>query len=109
MDSVCIIVLSTVPDRKTGISIATKLVQESAAACVNIIPAVTSIFLWQGAINQEEEQLLIIKTRKNAFATVKTIIEGLHPYEVPEIIAMDIPLGNEKYLQWIDSLVTRAS
>ncbi len=97
----CIIVLCTVPSRETGMEIADDLVTGEYAACVNIIPGLTSIYRWKGDICKDNELLLIIKSRKSLFDTISSRIKALHPYEVPEIIYYDISGGNEPYIQWL--------
>lgn len=81
--------------------LATHLVTEKLAACVNIMPQVTSIYQWQGEIQQDSELQLIIKTTVNNFNALSDAISQLHPYDVPEIIAVDIVNGNQPYLNWI--------
>lgn len=94
--------LCTVPDRDTAAAIAARLVHERLAACVNVLPAVTSIYLWQGAVQQDNELLLIIKTRRSVFEALQNTICELHPYELPEVIAVPITDGLPAYLSWID-------
>ncbi len=81
--------------------IADHLVGGEHAACVNVIPGLTSVYRWKGAVCSEEELLLIIKTRKQLFDAVCGRIRALHPYEVPEILSLDISEGSEPYLKWI--------
>lgn len=95
------IVLCTVPDRETAGQIATALVTEQLAACVNIVPGITSVYRWKNRIEQDTEQLLIIKTRSTVFATLQDSIRKLHPYELPEVIAVPITEGLPEYLDWI--------
>ncbi len=102
------IIFCTCPDRETAEKIARHLVQSNHAACINILPTVTSVFQWKNAIEMEQELLLLIKTRADHFAAVEEQIKSLHPYELPEIIAVSIDRGLPDYLKWIDScLVTR--
>lgn len=96
------VVLVTCPDRKTGAKIAGMLVEEKLAACANLVDGVTSIYSWKGEIQQDAEVLLIIKTRMPRFAALQERVQTLHPYEVPEIICMDIAAGNIPYLNWIN-------
>ena len=95
------IVLCTCPSMDIAKQLATHLVTEKLAACVNIMPQVTSIYQWQGEIQQDSEFQLIIKTTVNNFNALSDAISQLHPYDVPEIIAVDIVNGNQPYLNWI--------
>lgn len=97
-----IIALSTCPDEQTASRIAAKLVENQLAACVNIIPAIQSVYRWQGKIEQDNEVLLIIKTRKDVFSQLELLIGEYHPYELPEIVAVPIDTGLKEYLNWID-------
>ena len=81
--------------------IADDLVSGECAACVNIIPGLTSIYRWKGDICKDNEMLLIIKSKKSLFDKICSRIKTLHPYEVPEIIYYDISGGNQSYLQWL--------
>jgi periplasmic divalent cation tolerance protein len=101
-----ILILSTVPDRETGINIGNVLVRGRSAACVNIIPEVTSIYEWENEVYTEGELVLLIKTRESFFEKVKDKILEIHPYEVPEIISVDIEAGHPPYLKWISENTT---
>ncbi len=102
-----IVVYITVPDFETGKKIAKTLVEEKLAACVNITSQINSIYFWQGNIEDDTEHLLIIKTRKDVFEKLENRVKELHPYTVPEIIAMPIVLGSKDYLNWIDETLNR--
>ena len=93
--------LCTVPDQDTATRIARALVTEQLAACVNIIPAIQSVYRWEGAIEQDEELLLLIKTNTTVWPLLETRLLALHPYELPEIISVRIQDGNNNYLNWI--------
>lgn len=97
------IVLCTVPDQETGEQIASALVTEHLAACVNIIPGITSIYRWKGALEQDQEALLLIKTGYGSWQLLQERIRELHPYELPEIIAVPIDSGQTDYIKWITS------
>ena len=100
------LVLCTVPDRDKAEHIAEVLVTEQLAACVNIIPAVTSVYRWKGAIEKDEELLLLIKTGQDRYQSLEQRIRTLHPYELPEIIAVPIETGQTDYIRWIESNIT---
>lgn len=83
-------------------SIATSLVERKLAACVNILPEVTSIYRWKGELEKSQEVMLVIKTRHNLFDELRTEMTRLHSYEVPEIVAIPVAAGSSAYLNWID-------
>lgn len=96
-----LLVLTNVPDLVTAQSLAKKLVESRAAACVNLMPAVLSIYRWQGQIEEATEITLVIKTIQRHYDRVQQVILEQHPYELPEIIATPIVAGHAPYLQWI--------
>ena len=96
------VVLCTVPAGEIAISIARQLIQRRLAACVNVIPGITSIYRWKGSVETETEQLLVIKTRESLLDSLQQTLQDLHPYELPEIIAVPIVCGLPAYLAWID-------
>ena len=95
------IVLVTCPIESAE-KISKTVLQERLAACVNIIRDVRSLFWWEGKIDTAEESLLIIKTRTELVTKLEDSIKRVHPYEVPEIIALPITQGNKKYLDWVN-------
>jgi len=95
------IVLCTVPDEAAARRIASALVEEQLAACVNIVPGITSVYRWKDAIETAPELLLIIKTTPGVYTRLQDRIHALHPYELPEIIAVSIDRGLPDYLAWI--------
>ena len=102
MDTKCIVVFITVDSQENAQKIASKLLAERKAACVNIIPKVESHYWWQGKIESADELMLVVKTRAALLdELIKTVKEN-HPYTVPEIIALPIIGGNKDYLQWIE-------
>jgi periplasmic divalent cation tolerance protein len=96
--SLCLV---TINDLKKAREIAGFLVQEGLAACVNIIPEIRSIYKWNGEVCDEIEGMLVIKTRSELFEKLQQTVKELHPYEVPEIISVNIESGFPPYLQWI--------
>ncbi|MBZ0070246.1 MAG: divalent-cation tolerance protein CutA [Gammaproteobacteria bacterium] len=103
-DSHCI-VLCTVPDADQGAALAEGLVADRLAACVNIVPGLTSVYRWQGAVQRDTECLLLIKTRQDRFEALRDVLQARHPYELPEIIAVPVSDGLAAYLAWIDSSI----
>ena len=95
------LVLTTCPDEQIANSIAQHLVTKKLAACVNIVPSVTSIYHWQGEIQHDSEVQLLIKTDSEKFALLNAQINELHPYDVVEVIALNIQQGDNHYLNWI--------
>ncbi len=95
------IVLVTAGSEEEAAAIGRTLVEERLAACANIVPHVRSIYRWKGAIHDEQEFLLIIKTRTSLFEAVQKRVKELHSYEVPEIIAFPIARGLPQYLEWV--------
>ena len=77
------------------------LVERRVAACINLVDHITSIYRWQDGIEQESETLLIIKTEKSHYPQVEQLIQQHHPYEVPEVISLDIQQGAKNYLSWV--------
>ncbi len=96
-----IIALSTIDSEKEAKKIAKALVETHIAACVNIIPKITSIYEWKEETCEEEELLLIIKTQQSRLKELKATLEELHPYEVPELIVLPITDGLPDYLSWL--------
>jgi len=97
-----IVVLSTCGSAQEAERVARALVEKRLAACVNIIKGVRSIYRWKDAIEDEEEALLVIKTSRALIEDLRTEIEHLHSYEVPEVIALQVVDGSERYLAWMD-------
>lgn len=97
------IVLTTCPDKAVAERIAQALVEEGLAACVNILPPMQSLYRWKGKIEQASEQLLIIKSSSARFPAIRERIQALHPYELPEIIAVPIADGLPGYLAWLNN------
>ena len=100
------LIYCTCPDKSVATAIATRLVTEKLAACVNIFPGVQSLFEWQDQIEIAEEHLLLIKSPKANYVAIEAMIRHLHPYDLPEIIAVAIERGSDEYLKWIDSCLS---
>jgi periplasmic divalent cation tolerance protein len=98
-----LIVLTTWPEQDAARQAATRWVELGLAACVNVLPAMTSIYPWKGKIESGTEHLLVIKTTRNVLPRLQSAIREHHPYELPEIIALPIVAGLPEYLRWIDS------
>ena len=97
------LVLCTCPEDGSAERIAEAVVDERLAACVNIVKGLTSIFRWQGQRETASECLLLIKTRKACYPALEARVRELHPYEVPEIIALSLEAGLKAYLDWMDA------
>ena len=97
------ITLCTCPDKDTAEKIAHLLVNDKLAACVNILPGITSVYRWHEQVESAQEHLLLIKANKSRYQAIETAIKKHHPYELPEIIAVPIENGLPEYLHWIDS------
>ncbi len=95
------VIYCTVPNEFNANLIATTLVEDNLAACVNIIPAITSIYKWEDITQNDSELLLMIKTQEEKFKQVEEKIKELHENTLPEIIAVPIVLGSEEYQNWI--------
>jgi len=101
-----LLIYCTCPNQETAEQIARQLVASNLAACVNILPGVSSVYEWQGQIETAQEHLLLIKSRKAQYQAIEAAIKAIHPYELPEIIAVAIASGSTEYLQWIDTCVS---
>ncbi|MEO0202531.1 MAG: divalent-cation tolerance protein CutA [candidate division WOR-3 bacterium] len=99
-----VVVLCTTPKGK-GYEISKKIIEEKLGACVNVINNVKSIYWWKGEIVEDEEELLIIKTKKSILNQLINFVKSIHPYTVPEIISIEIVEGNVDYLNWISENV----
>lgn len=95
------VVFCTCPDEATGKRIGSDLVAEKLAACVNVMPGLTSIYEWKGQVETDPECLLVIKTAADRVDSLVSRVPELHPYEVPEVIAVPIAAGLPAYLDWI--------
>jgi periplasmic divalent cation tolerance protein len=100
-----LVVLSTVGGAADAERLARALVERGLAACVNVVPGVTSVYRWQGKVEAEAEHLLVIKTTAEGFEPLRAALVSLHPYEVPEVVALPVRGGHGPYLAWLDASV----
>ena len=100
-----IVILVTASSPQEADRIASVLLESKVAACVNITGQIRSLFWWEGKIDQAQEVLLVIKTKKVLLEEVIRLVKENHSYDVPEVIALPIVGGNQAYLEWIDSVV----
>jgi periplasmic divalent cation tolerance protein len=96
-----VVVLTTWPSVEMARAIGRKLVDEKLAACANIVPAIESIYRWQGKVETSPEVLVIFKTTEERYAQLESRIRGLHSYDVPEIICLPVSGGLPSYLTWV--------
>lgn len=96
-----VVVFVTCPDRRTAERIGRTLVEERLAACANILPGLTSIYRWEGKVCRDPEALVLLKTRRSRFPALARRVRELHPYSVPEVVALPIALGSPDYLAWV--------
>jgi periplasmic divalent cation tolerance protein len=96
-----VVVLTTLPGDADGAALGRSLVEEKLAACVNLLPAMESVYRWEGRVEQETERQVVIKTSRERVAALWERIRELHPYEVPEFLVLPIIDGNEAYLRWV--------
>ena len=96
------ILLSTVESAQTAEKIASTVVEERLAACVNVLPGVSSYFRWEGEIQREQEFMLILKTSTDRLRALIERIKTLHPYEVPEIVSVPVEEGHQPFLDWVE-------
>ncbi len=99
------LVLCTSPSEENAVSIAENIVAQRLAACVNVMPPVYSVYQWQDNVESARENMLLIKTSKDKYPALEKVIKSLHPYEVPEIIALDINSGLPEYLGWLENSI----
>jgi periplasmic divalent cation tolerance protein len=95
------VVLVTAPSEEAAASIGKTIVEEGLIACANLVPRVRSLYRWQGKLCDEAEVLVVMKTRRSEFERVRARVKALHPYEVPEVILVDVAQGHAPYLDWV--------
>ena len=96
-----IVVLTNLPDREAALKLARELVAHRLAACVNVLAECSSVYRWKGEVENAAEVPVLIKTRAARYAELEAAIRALHPYELPEIIAVPVERGLEEYLRWV--------
>jgi len=96
-----VVVFVTAPSAEVATALAKTLVTEKLVACVNIVPGLRSIYAWEGKVCDEEEVLCVIKTKRALFPALRERVVALHPYQIPEIIALPLIEGNAPYLAWV--------
>ena len=97
-----LVVLITAPDERVARSLATELVGRKLAACVNLVPGVISIYRWEGAVEEAREVLLLAKTRRARLAELEAAVLELHPYDVPEFVALEPAHVEARYRAWLE-------
>ena len=101
-----IVVLSAVGSADHAERIARAMVEQGHAACVNVVPGVTSFYRWKGEIARDAEWLLVMKTTAARFSALREALVDMHPYDVPEVVEVPIERGHAPYLEWIDASVS---
>lgn len=94
-------VVTTAPDSAVAEELAGRVVEERLAACANVVPGVTSLYWWEGKVQRDGEVLVVFKTVSERFDALRDRIAELHPYDVPEILAVPVPGGSHEYLEWV--------
>lgn len=97
-----ILVLCTAPNEDVAATLARGLVEAKLAACVNLVTSLRSFYVWRGAVHDEPEVQLLIKSRRARFDALQEWVKAHHPYEVPELIALPIEAGSKDYLAWLE-------
>ena len=97
----CVVVLITASGEEEAVGIGRELLELRLAACVNVIPSVRSLYWWEGSIQDDREVLMIAKTRKDLFGRLREKVKELHSYTVPEVLALPVVEGFDKYLFWV--------
>lgn len=96
-----VLVLVTAPDGEVAATLARRLLEERLVACVNIVPGVRSLYWWEEEVQESEEVLMLLKARREDVGAIAERIRGLHPYEVPEVVATEVVGGLTAYLDWV--------
>ena len=98
-----LVVLVTAPSAEVAAGLARTLVQERLAACGNVLPEVRSIYRWDGQLREDAEALLVLKTTRDRLEALRDRVLALHPYQVPEVLALPVEAGSAAYLSWLAS------
>lgn len=101
-----VVAFSTFPSDGDAVALARALVERGLAACVNVVPGVTSVYRWQAAVQTDAEQQLIIKSTAGQVGALEAALRELHPYDVPEFIVLPVIAGSEAYLRWLTEGLT---
>ena len=96
-----LVVFVTAPSADRALELGRTLVEERLAACANLFPAIRSVYWWEGKVQEEGEALVLLKTTRARFEALRDRVLTLHPYEVPEVVAVEVTAGNAAYLEWI--------
>ncbi|WP_041397347.1 divalent-cation tolerance protein CutA [Spirochaeta africana] len=105
-DSTAVIVWVTAP-AEVSAGLASAIIEKRIAACVQVVPGISSYFWWDNQVQQEGEHLLLIKTMRSSVAALKSLVTALHPYEVPELLVTAVQDGLDPYLAWIQETIAR--
>jgi periplasmic divalent cation tolerance protein len=100
-----LVVLMTAGSQEEADRIANALVTKMLAACVNVLPGVTSVYRWEGELQRDQEWLLVVKSTRDVLDDLVQCVQAIHSYDLPEVIALPVVGGSEAYLRWVDSEV----
>ena len=100
-DQKFVVVLTTLPAENDAEQFASRLVEEKIAGCVNILPAMRSVYRWKGTVEHADERQLVIKTTVQQVTALEALIRKIHPYDVPEFVVLPIDSGGADYLSWL--------
>lgn len=103
VDEIIVVLVTAPPEEAAGIARA--LVEARVCACVNVIARIRSFYRWEGAVQDDSESLLVVKTTRGGFDALRVAVERLHPYDVPEILALDTAAANEAYATWVREMI----
>ncbi len=107
MENICVVVLTTIGNGDDAHALASILVNERLAACINVLAEMDSTYRWKGGVESERERQIVIKTTADRLPALQARVHDLHPYELPEFLVLPITGGSEKYLSWIRESSTR--